>query len=432
MEVPARERIVNSQRKSGPIGFLVKTYPKLSETFVLEEILGLERLGVKLHIFSLNPPSDDAVHSGFDNVAAHVTYIPKKYLSFASVVAHLGLTVRHPWRYLKALAFAITRVEQGGLRDFLRAGMLCERVRALNIEHVHSHFISEPTGVAELSSRLSGVSYSVSAHAKDIYLSQPEAIRRKLERAKFTVTCTCYNRTHLQAIAPNANVQRMYHGIDLDRFDGAKDARKAAPPLVLSVGRLVEKKGFSTLIQACLALNLRGISFRCEIVGYGNEQKNLRDQIDGFGLGDVVVLTGKMTHAELIARYCQATLFVLPSQIAEDGDRDGIPNVLLEAMAMELPVVSTDVSGIPEVIQSGRNGFLVPPKNAFALSEAIAELLADRESRGRMGKAGRHVVETMFDNARNLLLLRSLFEGGRHENFATAEPSAPKEYSHVG
>ncbi len=423
---------MNSKRKSGPIGFLVKTYPKLSETFVLEEILGLERLGVKLHIFSLNPPSDDAVHSGFDNVVANVTYLPQNYWSLASVAAQFAQALRHPWRYLNSLAFALTRGERGGLRDFLRAGVLAEKMRALNIAHVHSHFISEPTGVAELTSRLSGVSYSVSAHAKDIYLSQPSVLRRKLERAKFTVTCTCYNRNHLHAIAPKAIVQRMYHGIDLERFDGASDALKAAPPLVLSVGRLVEKKGFATLIQACLALNLKGLSFRCEIVGYGSEQKNLQDQIDSFGLGDVVVLIGKMTHAALIARYRQATLFVLPSQIAEDGDRDGIPNVLLEAMAMELPVVSTDVSGIPEVVQSGRNGLLVPPKNASALAEAIGELLVDSKLRGRMGKEGRHVVETMFDNARNLLLLRGLFEGGRRDNFVTTESSASKEYLHVG
>ena len=421
------------QASTGRIGFLLKTYPKLSETFVLEEILGLERLGMKLHIFSLNPPKDEVVHRGFENVAASVTYIPAIGVNVSGVVAQFKFLVRNPWRYAKTLAFALTRAEGGGLRDLLRAGMLGEKLRQAGITHLHSHFVSEPAGVAELTARLTGVPFSLSAHAKDIYLSKPHVLERKLRNAKFTVTCTCYNRTHLQAIAPNANIFRMYHGIDLERFSRDPQVRKSEPPLLLSVGRLKEKKGFATLIQACLALNLAGIAFRCEIVGYGDERENLLKQIDSFGLGSVVTLTGKMTHAQLIERYRQATLFVLPSQIAEDGDRDGIPNVLLEALAMELPVVTTAVSGIPEVIRNGANGILIPPQNALALSGAITTLLADADSRARMGKAGRRVVETMFCNSRNLMVLCSLLAGRAQRGTAVADNDASvTEYSHVG
>ena len=413
------------------IGFLVKTYPKLSETFILEEILGLERLGVKLHIFSLNPPQDAAIHSAFDQVAAQVTYLPIKTASLTSLVSQLKSLLRSPLRYIKALGFALRRPEAGGIKDLFRASILSDRLRDAGIEHLHAHFISQPAGVAELVSRVSGIPYSVSAHAKDIYLSDSRTLKRKLSSARFAVTCTCYNRTHMAKIAPAANIFRMYHGINLERFSGDRKSRKSAPPLILSVGRLREKKGFMTLIKSCLRLQLAGIVIRCEIVGYGEDREKLQSQIDAYGLASVVVLTGKMTHTELIERYRQATVFVLPSQIAQDGDRDGIPNVLLEAMAMELPVVSTDVSGIPEVIKHGVNGMLVPSQDENALANAIAELISDAPLRARMGKEGRHLVETMFNNDRNLLLLKDLLAGASHSRQAQETVVVGEGYLHA-
>lgn len=401
MASPARARI----------GFLVKTYPKLSETFILEEILGLERIGIDLHIFSLNPPRDAAVHAAFAQVKAPLTYLPKAAFSLTNLLTQAKRALRHPVRYTKTLWFALNRPEPNGVRDCLRAGALAEKLAQQGIEHLHTHFISEPAGVAELVNRLTGMPFSISAHAKDIYLSDPPILRRKLDAAKFTVTCTAYNRSHLASIAPMANIFRMYHGIDLARFPGADPADRANPPLILSVGRLREKKGFATLIKSCLALHLSGIAFRCEIVGYGEEQAKLQRSIDSYGLASIVFLTGKMTHTELIERYRRASLFVLPSQIAEDGDRDGIPNVLLEAMAMELPVVSTVVSGIPEVIENGVNGLLIPPQDVPALTQAITTILLDSNLQSQMGKAGRRLVDSMFSNQRNLLLLRDLLAG---------------------
>ena len=418
------------RKTSTPIGFLLKTYPKLSETFILEEILGLERLGVKLHIFSLNPPQDATVHSTFDQVRAPVTYLPEKFHRDCAV-AQLKWALRNPLRYLKSLWFAGWRPEGQGLRDLLRAGALGEKLREAGIAHLHAHFISEPTGVAELVNRLTGIAYSVSAHAKDIYLGEPKILQRKLQGAKFTVTCTCYNRTHLATIATDAKIFRMYHGIDLKRFSSAAKSVKTKPPLILSVGRLREKKGFVTLIKACLALQLSGVDFRCEIVGYGEDQVKLQRLIDSYGLSSIVVLTGKMTHTELIERYRQATLFVLPSQIAEDGDRDGIPNVLLEAMAMELPVVSTDVSGIPEVIKQGVNGWLIPPQDVMALTNAITAVLVNPAQRARMGKEGRNLVETMFCNDQNLRLLCDLFAGAPQREMVLTEALAHEGYSHA-
>ena len=393
---------------SAPIGFLLKTYPKLSETFILEEILGLERLGVKLHIFSLNPPQDATVHSTFDQVRAPVTYLPEKFHRDC-VVAQLKWALRNPLRYLKSLWFACWRPEGQGLRDLLRAGALGEKLREVGIAHLHAHFISEPTGVAELVNRLTGIAYSVSAHAKDIYLSEPKILQRKLHGAKFTVTCTCYNSTHLATIATDAKIFRMYHGIDLKRFSSAVESVKATPPLILSVGRLREKKGFVTLIKACLALQLSGIAFRCEIIGYGEDQVKLQRLIDSYGLGPVVVLIGKMTHTELIERYRRATLFVLPSQIAEDGDRDGIPNVLAEAMATGLAVVTTAVSGIPELVRDQIDGLMVPERNPPALASALQQLLQDAALRQHLGAAARARVCQVFDSNKTTLQLKALF-----------------------
>jgi glycosyltransferase involved in cell wall biosynthesis len=394
------------------IGFVVKTYPKISETFILEELLGLERHGLRLHIFSLGQPRDAVSHDASRTVRAPVTYLPSAGVSNAmlGVRAHVALLVKSPWRYLHALWFVLRRAEGGRLRAFFQAGYLTNRLSKAGIRHLHAHFASEPAGVAELVNKLSGISYSISAHAKDIYLSSPASLRRKISAARFTVTCTEYNRKHLAGIAPpDATVLRMYHGIDLDRFQRGHVAERAVgAPLLLSVGRLREKKGFTTLIEACRLLRDAGTVVRCKIVGYGEEHDRLAGLISLHGLEGAVQLTGKMTQDELLGLYRSAAAFALPCQVASDGDRDGIPNVLLEAMAMELAVVSTDVSGIPEVIQNGINGLLVRPGDATALAVAISRVLNDLALRRRLGKAGRHTVATTFCNEENLQTVRQL------------------------
>ena len=401
-----------SMASGATVGFLVKTYPKISETFILEELLGLERNGLQPHIFSIQQPTDAVCHDANRAVRAPVTYLPPTSVSNAmqGVRAHVALIVKEPWRYLQALVFVLRREEGGRTRAFFQAGYLANRLSRAGIRHLHAHFASEPAGVAELVSKLAGISYSISAHAKDIYLSSPASLRRKMSGAWFTVTCTEYNRKHLAGIAtPEAMVLCMYHGIDLERFKrGPAAARAAGAPLLLSVGRLREKKGFATLIEACRLLRDAGKVVRCKIVGYGEEHDRLAGLIRLHGLNDAVQLAGKMTQDELIDLYRSASVFALPCQVASDGDRDGIPNVLLEAMAMELAVVSTSVSGIPEVIQNGINGLLVKPGDAAALATAIGSVLDDPALCSRLGEAGRHTVATMFCSEANLQTVRQL------------------------
>ncbi len=411
------------------VGLLLKTFPKLSETFVLEEILGLERLGVPLHIFSLNRPAEDLQHAANASVRARVDYPPaglgRRWL------AHLTLALRRPLTYLRALAFALVRQRAGAARCFSQAVCMAGPLGRAGITHLHTHFISEPTAVAEILQRLTGVGYSISAHAKDIYLSEPASLKRKMSGARFTVTCTEYNRAHLAGIADDSGrVHRMYHGVDLRRFCCDEHASKDVPPLILSVGRLRTKKGFPILIEACRALHRAGLAFRCEIVGYGEERERLASLITQYDLDDCVELCGKMAHEALIERYRAARLFVLPCVVAEDGDRDGIPNVLLEAMASGVPVVSTDVSGIPEVVVREQTGLSVAANDAHALAQAMRRVLEDPALARRLAHNARRKVEAAFCNDVNLLMLRDLLERAARQTLRGAPARGAQAWQH--
>lgn len=408
----------------GTIGILLKSYPKLSETFILEEILGLERTGMRLHVVSLNPPKDDLTHAHNAQVRAGVSYLPRHGGRRLWALARLCIT--HPYRLVRAL-WRVANSDDYRWHDLGTAAVLGQAMRALDIYHLHSHFISQPSSIAHLAHILTRVPFSISAHAKDIYLSTPAGLRDKLRAARFTVTCTEYNHAHLLALAqPPARVHRVYHGIDLEVFRRRSAERPGTIPLILAVGRLKSKKGFAHLINACAILRRRAVPFQCEIVGYGSEETRLRAQIAESELGNHVHLLGGMNREGIIERYHAASVFALPCVIASDGDRDGIPNAILEAMAMELPVVTTPVSGIPEVVKHDSNGILVAPADARALADALATLLTDAARRQRLGQAARITVATMFNNDRNLLKLRALLETN-----AASPQSAPVAHADI-
>jgi glycosyltransferase involved in cell wall biosynthesis len=397
--------------RAPPIAFLVKIFPKLSETFILEEILGLERRGVSLRLYTLAAPTDTMTHAQVRRVRAPLTRVPDAAASREFMTRHLRLFATGPLRWLGAFAAALRR-GRPGLRDFLRAGWLAEQLRLDGAIHLHTHFISAPADIAALVSTLGALPFSISAHAKDIYLSAHDELKRKLEAAQFTVTCTEFNRRTLASIAPGAAVHRMYHGLDRTLFHPRPRAEDGAPPLILSVGRLREKKGLDTLIDACAKLRARQQPFACEIVGYGEEREHLQLRIDRLGLGNQVRLVGALARDEVIAAYARTAVYVQPSRIAADGDRDGIPNVLLEAMAMGLPVVASRVSGIPELVSHGRNGLLVEPNQATLLADAIERVLTQPALAARLGRDATTSVAEAFDNDRNLDLLCNLLGVG--------------------
>ena len=409
-----------------PLGVLVKIYPKLSETFILEEILGLERLGLPLRLYALAPASDAITHPAVARVRAPLVVVPAATPRHSGDFAarHARLLRAAPLRYLGTLAFALGRGAQG-LRDFVRAGWLAVQLRDDGVEHLHSHFISSPADTAELVGRLLALPFSISAHAKDIYLSDPADLQRKLLAARFTVTCTEINRQVLAAIAPQASVQRMYHGVDHALFHPRQRALTTAVPLIVSVGRLRAKKGLDKLIDACALLRQRGQAFTCELVGYGEEQAALQAQIARLGLASQVRLVGKLAREQVIACYARAAVYVQPSRIAADGDRDGIPNVLLEAMAMGLPVVASRVSGIPELVGDGVNGLLVEPDEPAALADAITRLLEQPALCADLGCRARTTVTELFDNDRNLELLCGLLQRSAETTTAGQAMHAP-------
>lgn len=428
--------------QGSPIGLLLKTYPKLSETFVLGEILGLQALGVPLSIIAMQRPSDAFTHADVRAVRARVCYLPERNATGVRTLlaTHARIAATHPRGYLQALRDTARSTEPGRWARFARAGLLAKELVAQRIRHVHAHFAADPAALAAVATTMLGTSFSISAHAKDIYKSEPAALAHRLRTARFTVTCTDYNRRHLQAIGgPGAKVLRMYHGIDLERFardaapaDRPSDRDEPHPPVILSVGRLREKKGFSTLIAACAHLVGRAVPFRCEIIGYGPDEAALRAQIARLGLGAHVALLGKQPQERVIEAYRRATMFVLPCQIGSDGDRDGIPNVLLEAMSMRLPVISTPISGIPEVIEHGRNGLLVPAQDIGALAHAIEQLLTHPAQRSSLGARARATVASQFSNARNLLLVRDLLvQAGTRPSRHEAD-EALQEQRHAG
>jgi glycosyltransferase involved in cell wall biosynthesis len=412
------------------LGFLVKTYPKISETFVLQEILALQSESFGLNIFSMQRPTDDSFHQAFESVSAGVDYLtPGDWKRPAAVMAHLWFLTVRPWAYWMTLAFTLNRAEGGTVGDFCQAVYSARLAQARGVRHFHSHFATAPAGLAELIQRLCGIGYSISAHAKDIYLNDTTALRRKIGNARFVVTCTEYNLRYLQSITQSDTpIVRVYHGIDQARMMAENDRRPAdcAMPRILSVGRLRKKKGFLCLIEACRRLVEAGYRFQCDIVGYGPDWAKLATLIDRSRLTGIVRLCGKMTHGELVALYRRTAVFVLPCRIDEDGDRNGIPNVLMEAMTFSIPVVSTQVSGIPELIEEGRSGLLVEPDNPAALFEVLQRLLDRPGLRRRLGEAGKERVVATFAAPRHIGRLKELLadallpDHSTHHDEATA------------
>ena len=362
------------------VGYVIKVFPKLSETFILQEILELEAKGLRIIIFSLNAPTDTATHPHVQHLQAPVLYPPPAAPSHSPPVRQ--------W-----------------------ASWISQQCRIFGINHLHAHYASEPTTVVELVSGQTGIPYSFTTHAKDLFLADQLSLTRSVNQAQFVLTCTKYNQHYLRdTIAAQRPIHCVYHGIDIEWFKPTSTPGQppAEAPLILSIGRFREKKGFPTLIQACAGLRNAGIPFRCVIIGYGPMQGALEAAICREQLQGHIQLVGKMTREGIREWYERASIFVLPCQIAEDGDRDGIPNVLVEAMGMGLPVISTAVASIPELITDRVNGLLVPPSQAPLLEVAIGTLIQHPEFRHRLGRQARQHIEEHFHAARNNQTIFSL------------------------
>jgi colanic acid/amylovoran biosynthesis glycosyltransferase len=395
------------------VAYILKMYPRFSETFVLSEVLELERQGVAVHIFSLKKPDDGRFHADVSRVRAGVTYVPESVLLAPGPFwrDQREVFAWDPRRYVRALARVLLRRSAHALKRFLQAGYLAPRIRRARIGHVHAHFATSATSVAYYLHELMGLSFSFTAHAKDIYADvvDPDRLALKLRTARFTVTVTDYNAAYLDRVGNAGRIVRIYNGLDLQRF-ALNGTPPDTPPLVLAVGRLVEKKGFTDLVRACAVLRAAGAQFRCVIVGKGPLEDALRALIHDLGLETWVTLAGPMPREALLDLYPRASVVIAPCVVAADGNRDGLPTVLIEAMALGVPVVSTPVTGIPELVEDGRTGRLVAERDPEALARAIHELLDDPARARALAKAARARIERDFDLRVNVARLRTLFE----------------------
>jgi colanic acid/amylovoran biosynthesis glycosyltransferase len=401
------------------VGYVLNRFPRLSQTFVLNEILELERQGIEVEVYSLLRPPPELRHPALADMAARVTYLPGLD-QFAGLELGDGLQ-DHPQalaamlqdRAADPLFAGLTAAD--GARLEVAAACLASLARARGIGHLHAHFGTNQATVALLAARLTGLHFSWTAHARDLFLSfggiaaDREMRRIKVREARFVAAVSQYNRTLLTELAPErgADIHCIYNGIDLARIQPAGAAPAGE---ILAVGRLVEKKGFADLIAACAHLAAAGAAFHCHIIGEGPLEAALRASIQAHGLEDRVRLLGPMTQPEVFAAMQRASMVVLPCVVADDGDRDGLPTVLIEAMAHALPVVSCPVTGVPEIVEDGITGLLGPSRDAAALAAMIGLLIADPASAAAMGRAGRRRAERLFDLSRNVERLAVLFD----------------------
>ncbi len=396
------------------IAYLGRSLPTLSETFVVREIAALRQLGAEVKALSIHPPDPFAVHPEAPDLARETEVLarPRHPLFW---VAHLLFALFYPGRYWGCLWRQVITAKEPWRRrwrcllPFAVAPYAAWTCKRLGVAHIHAHFANIPTSVAMMAAHMAGITFSFMAHAYDVFVDNL-LLPAKLAAAHFVATCSYFNINYLRERYPEAetaHLEVVRYGIDPARFS-PRPQPAARPPLILAVGRLVETKGFHTLVAACGRLREMDIPARCVIIGEGPEADHLTKMIQALGLEEHVTLVGKRQPAEVAAYYQQAELLSMPSCV-RNHDRDGIPNVLLEAMAMEIPVVSTRVSGIPELVRDGDTGLLVEPDAPEDLAGALGRLLQDPALARRLARAGRELVVREFNIYGSAAKLLKLF-----------------------
>ena len=390
------------------VGYVVKRFPRYSETFILNEILALEAAGLELEIFSLRPPNDAHFQDRLSRVRAAVHYLPGESIK----AADFWSAIHHASSVLPDIYASLGEARSEQICDVFQALVLARTAVTTGIDHLHAHFATQTATVARLAARFAAIPFSFTAHAKDIFHESVRAddFERKLNDAAAVVTVSDFNVSFLQHTygSSAAHVTRIYNGLDLDRFP--YDAPDIRPPAIIAVGRLVEKKGFDDLIDACALLAVHRSDFVCRIVGTGELEALLRDRISRLELGHVVELLGPRPQPDVIELVGQAAVFAAPCVIGEDGNRDGLPTTLIEAMALGTPCVATAVTGIPELVRHEFTGLIVPQRNPPALAEALGRLLDDQALRVTLAARARQLIASEFDASINCGRLRALFE----------------------
>ena len=399
---------------------VLKGYPRISETFISNEILLLESLGFHIHIISMRHPREAFNHASVKNIKASVDYLPSTILNHLLPLWYhnLILAFKKPKIYLKAAKKAAVRWmrtrKTATIKHLLQAGYLVHKcLPGKNIIHFHAHFAHSPTSVALFSSLLSSIPFSFFAHAKDIYTSDQRQLKEKIDMARFVVTCTKYNKNYLSQLVGKSTtpIFCVYHGINLDYFSPKLNNIECKPPYkLLTVARMTEKKGLENVYHALAILRDKKIKFMHTLIGEGDDNDKILKLIKKLELKKVTELRGTLTHEDVIKHYANADLFVLGCQIARNGDRDGIPNVMAESMAMNLPVVATNVSGIPEFLENRVSGMMVPQKDPKALARAMEAVLTDDDLRKQVTMEAKKRVTRKFNNQKLIKDLARIYQ----------------------
>jgi glycosyltransferase involved in cell wall biosynthesis len=397
------------------VAYILLWFPEPSQTFVLDEVNTLAHLGLDIQVFTLYGPRSGSLVAGMAEVNVPVTHLG---LRTTGVLAKELARLKHNWGpgawpflwQVLARRWRNLEVAAEALWAALSGVRLARLFKGAGFDHIHAPWADGPATAAWVASHLSGIPFSFCARANDLH--PPDgALLEKLEAAALVRTNTLANLRYLAALAPEAagKLVNIFNGVSLTAGPGP--ARTAQPPFrLLALGRMVAKKGFPILLESCRQLAAAGVDFRLTLAGDGPQQRQLADLVKEYGLRDRVVLPGFVPHREVPRLFEEADLFIMPSQIAPSGDRDGIPNVVLEALAHEVPVVATAVSGLPEVIHAGETGWLVPPAAPDALTQAVKKALADPVEARRRARAGRELVSREFDSRQNYAKLKACFE----------------------
>ena len=415
---------------------VLKGYPRLSETFIAQELLGLERAGYRLHIASMRHPTDCQTHPVHRQIRAPVHYLPE-YLYHAPmrVLRSIARARRLPG-FRRALSTWIADLRRdfspNRFRRFGQAAVLAAEMPP-ETRWLYAHFIHTPSAVTRYASLMTGLPWSCSAHAKDIWTSPEWELRDNLASAQWVVTCTRLGYERLARLAPHeGHLRLIHHGLDFASFgpnQGGASRRNGSDPSepvrLLAVGRAVEKKGFDVLLKA-LARLPASLHWSLTHIGGGELLKSLQRRAQMLGIASRITWRGPQPHSAVLEAYRSSDLFVLPCRTAANGDRDGLPNVLMEAQSQRLACLSTTAGGVPEVIRHGLTGLLVPPEDAAALADAIARLIVDPDWRARLAIAGESHVRAGFDMRKGLGTLVALFDASLSGERARAILETPQ------
>lgn len=415
----------------GHVTCLVRSWPRLSQTFILNEVLALERLGLELTVVSLTRSREPTRQAHVAAVRAPVRYLDesRRHETLARLADHVTVAVRAPRRYASALLLALRSPDLADgyatcstMRCLAHAVRVAAQLRRTGLlrrtgagaGHLHAHFAHDPALVGLLVHRLTGVRFTFTAHARDLFQLPVPSLLPRIAAASAVITCCQANADYLTGVLPAGLRDRVHvipHGLRLDRYHAVPAGDHGGPVRIVSVGRLVEKKGFADLLRACALVQAAGHRFTCDIYGGGplaNQLERLRDQL---GLAGVVVFRGERDQERIAEALAGADVFALTPCVTDDGDRDGIPNVITEAMACALPVVTTAAGGVLDLVRDGETGLVAPQHDVAEIARNLTTLLTNPRRRRQLGVAGRAAVEEGFDIEVSARRLAALYSG---------------------